>query len=85
MPIIEVQFGGELLSPIFPSTEDHGWKKTIERIELQWMTCRPAPDEVLDLLSCDCKHGCQPEKCSCLTNTEMHGFVWMRRLRECGH
>ena len=74
-------------NPIYPSIEDHGWKMTTERIEIQWMTCRPAPDQVLELLSCDCKRGCQPEKCSCLTNivTEMHGFVWMRRLRECGH
>ena len=56
-------------NPIYPSIEDHGWKMTTtKRIEIQWMTCRPAPVEVLDLLSCDCKHGCQPEKCSCLTN-----------------
>ena len=55
-------------NPIYPSIEDHGWKMTTERIKIQWMTCRPAPDQVLDLLSCDCKRGCQPEKCSCLTN-----------------
>ena len=55
-------------NPIYPSIENHGWKMTTERIEIQSMTCRPAPDEVLDLPSCYCKRGCQPEKCSCLTN-----------------
>ena len=40
----------------------------MEKIEIKWMTCRPAPDEVLDLFSCECKRGYQLEKCSCLVN-----------------
>ena len=53
---------------MYPSIEEHGWITTMEEIEIKWMTCRPAPDEVLDLLSCECKRGCQPDKCSCLVN-----------------
>ena len=55
-------------SLLYPSIEEHAWITTTEKIEMKWMTCRLAPNELLDLLSSDCKHGCQPEKCSCLAN-----------------
>ena len=70
MLITKHQFGGRALesSPIYPSIEKHGWITRTEKTEIKWMKCRPTPDEVLDLLSCECKRGSQPEKCSCLVN-----------------
>lgn len=30
------------------------------------MYCRPAPDEVLELVTCDCKKKCEEQTCICM-------------------
>ncbi|KAG1668544.1 hypothetical protein GQR58_017833 [Nymphon striatum] len=58
-------------NPVYPEIHDHGWYLENQAIKIRWMTCQPAPNEVLSLLSCSCKRTCQPTKCSCIDN-RMH-------------
>ena len=50
-----------------PSALDHGWKEASGQLRPLWMTCLPAPEAVLELLSCDCKKFCG-ESCPCKNN-----------------
>ena len=54
-------------NPEIPSPDVHGWYFD-ERGELaiRWMDCRPAPDEILELVSCDCKKKCIESSCICI-------------------
>ena len=45
-------------------TDQHGWCLNDNMIDIVWMTCNPAPDEVLELVSCSCKT-CN-EECPCI-------------------
>ncbi|KAG1650788.1 hypothetical protein GQR58_027743 [Nymphon striatum] len=58
-------------NPVYPEIHEHGWYLENQAIKIRWMTCQPAPNEVLSLLSCSCKRTCQPTKCSCIDN-RMH-------------
>ncbi|KAG1664859.1 hypothetical protein GQR58_019650 [Nymphon striatum] len=58
-------------NPVYPEIHDHGWYLENQAIKIRWMTCQPAPNEVLSLLSCSCKRTCQPTKFSCIDN-RMH-------------
>ncbi|KAG1654877.1 hypothetical protein GQR58_024815 [Nymphon striatum] len=58
-------------NPVYPEIHDHGWYLENQAIKIRWMTCQPAPNEVLSLRSCSCKRTCQPTKCSCIDN-RMH-------------
>ena len=58
-------------NPTYPEFHNHGWYFENEAIKIRWMTCQPAPNEVLSLLSCSCNRTCQPTKCSCIDN-RMH-------------
>jgi hypothetical protein len=54
-------------NPDIPSPDGHGWYFD-ERGELaiRWMDCRPAPVEILELVSCDCKKKCIESSCICI-------------------
>ena len=54
-------------NPEIPSPDGHGWYFD-ERgeLEIRWMDCRPAPDEILELVSCDCKKKCIESSCICI-------------------
>ncbi len=42
-------------SPHVPSPRDFGWKEATDGLEIVWMTKKPAPESILDLISCSCK------------------------------
>ena len=54
--------------PDVPSPHGHGWKvcSTSKLVEFVWLGTKPAPEEVLELLSCTCKRVCSVETCCCL-------------------
>lgn len=50
-------------------TDGHGWEVDVDgNLTIKWMTCLPAPDAVLTLLSCKCARTCHPARCSCILN-----------------
>ena len=54
--------------PDAPSPLGHGWKvcSTSKLVEFVWLGAKPAPEEVLELLSCPCKRVWSVETCCCL-------------------
>lgn len=55
--------------PSVPSPNDHGWSTNDEgQLEIQWMRGPPAPDAVLQFLSCKCVRSCKLPECPCLNN-----------------
>ena len=56
--------------PDVPRPQDgHGWY--IEeggQLDVQWITGTPAPQAILEFISCKCKKICQLPKCECLTS-----------------
>ena len=54
--------------PIVPSPDEHGWKITANSIEIQWMSGPPAPEAILEFLSCKCKRACKAPRCQCVNN-----------------
>eukprot|EP00795_Rhopilema_esculentum_P000994 gene994-10770_t len=58
-------------NPTYSEIHNHGWYYENQVIKIRWMSCQPAPQEVLSLLSCFCKRTCQPTICSCIDN-RMH-------------
>ena len=49
--------------PDIPSPHGHGWKvsSTSKLVEFVWLETKPAPDEVLEILSCTSKRVCSVE------------------------
>ena len=45
-----------------------GWKRGDDGLEIQWNSCNPAPDELIDLLSCSCSGDCKEDSCPCIRN-----------------
>ena len=52
--------------PIIPNPYDHGWILEDNELAVQWLGSKPAPDEVLSLISCVCKRTCKEKTCCCL-------------------
>ena len=52
--------------PDIPSLHGHGWSVNSSNLEFVWLGSRPAPEEVLQLLSCNCKYKCTVDTCCCL-------------------
>ena len=54
--------------PVIPSPHGHGWEvdNISNFVEFVWLGSKPAPEEVLELLSCTFKRACTVENCSCL-------------------
>ena len=53
-------------NPMIPSPNGHGWDVTDDVITIKWLGSKPAPEEVLELLSCLCKRKCKAEDCVCM-------------------
>ena len=52
--------------PVIPSPDGYGWEIKDGLMEIQWMLRKPAPDVVLDLVSCSCKKKrCVSANCAC--------------------
>lgn len=55
-----------------PSPIGHGWlvKETNEGDEkgIDWMEGLPAPQAVIEMISCDCKRICKEDQCPCIAN-----------------
>ena len=54
--------------PEIPSPAENGWKIVNEQLKINWNDLPPAPDAVLELLSCSCSKECANSKCSCFNN-----------------
>ena len=55
--------------PFVPSPMDCGWTLDEESdLAIVWIRGSPAPDAVLQLLSCKCVRSCKLPACSCLSN-----------------
>ena len=52
--------------PDIPSPNGHGWSVNSSNLEFVWLGLRPAPEEVLELLSCNYKYKCTIDTCCCL-------------------
>ena len=52
--------------PDIPSPQEHGWNIDNDVINFVWLDSKPAPEEVLELLSCSCKRVCSLQSCCCL-------------------
>lgn len=60
--------------PKIPPPERHGWLSSTDvdgtkALDIDWRDCSPAPDSVLELLSCSCSKVCVASSCICLINS----------------
>ena len=56
-------------NPIIPNPSDgHGWCEENGKLSIRWMSGSPAPDVILDFLSCNCNSICKLPSCQCLAN-----------------
>ena len=52
--------------PDIPSPIGYGWKENNDgQLSYLWMTCSPAPAEILKMIVCDCRSKCTPPSCPC--------------------
>ena len=52
-----------------PSASGHGWSIGNDNsITINWITQLPAPQQLLELVSCSCKRDCVATKCSCCSS-----------------
>lgn len=70
-----------LPNPDILSDNGFGWTVTDSSVGIRWMECAPAPDSILELMSCNCSRSCTPTCCSYIK----HGLPCtdMCRLRDC--
>ena len=54
--------------PVIPPPSNHGWiiDNDTDVISVRWLKTKPAPEEILDLLSCICKKCCKVDSCCCM-------------------
>ncbi len=53
-----------------PSFSQYGWSVDSDgNVLCNWMNLPPAPDSVLEFISCKCTKGCQNNRCSCVKAT----------------
>ena len=51
-----------------PSPDGHGWSIVDGKLSIVWILLPPAPDDVLQLVSCNCKKSaCKKGNCNCLS------------------
>ena len=53
--------------PSIPSPDGNGWKVQDGKLSIHWMDQSPAPNALLELISCGCKGVCAA-RCSCFKN-----------------
>ena len=64
-----------------PNPVGVGWERgTDDKLLIKWTLLLPTPEDILDLLSCDCQRECKIETCICLTNNlnctdACHSFI----------
>ena len=58
-----------MAKPLIPNPDGNGWQVNDGVIKVKWMSGAPAPDAILDFLSCNCKNACKSTKCSCMMNS----------------
>ena len=69
MPTMTIWRGSLQQHPHVPSPVEHGWAKNDDgQLIVEWMRGSPAPDAVLQLLSCKCSRGCKLSECQCMSN-----------------
>ena len=51
-----------------PSPVGHGWIYEGENLAIKWVSVRPSPDEILELMACTCPKKCITGKCCCIDN-----------------
>ena len=54
----------ETLSPY----EGYGRLLNNNELHIEWFTCKPAPEQCLDLISCSCQKKCLEGSCCCIDN-----------------
>jgi len=55
--------------PQVPSPVEHGWARNDGgQLTVEWMQGSPAPEAVLQLLSCNCSRRCKLPECQCMSN-----------------
>ena len=58
--------------PDIPSPVGHGWKLDTSggsgQLVIDWMDGQPAPQVVLDLLTCSCSRSCKLPSCECTSS-----------------
>lgn len=54
--------------PAIPSPVGFGWCSEDDKLVVDWMGGQPAPQAVLELLSCQCSRSCKLPSCSCIVN-----------------
>ena len=52
--------------PVVPSPCGYGWEIANDQLTMKWMTRKPAPDDLLVLVSCCCHTGCSSRRRSCV-------------------
>jgi hypothetical protein len=58
--------------PETPTPCGHGWTEDLEgNLSIRWMNGEPAPDVVLEFLSCKCPRVCKLPTCLCMSNGMM--------------
>lgn len=53
-------------APDIPSPHGHGWEVNDNNLKMKWLGSNPAPEEILEMLSCICKKACTIDSCCCL-------------------
>jgi len=56
------------VSPQVPSKVGSDWCMEGEDLTIEWGEGLPAPQAVMELLSCDCKKECVQDSCTCIQN-----------------
>ena len=54
--------------PDIPSPVGSGWCTKDGKLVIDWMGDQPAPQAVLEVLSCQCSRSCKLPSCSCVVN-----------------
>ncbi|KAJ8414129.1 hypothetical protein AAFF_G00067270 [Aldrovandia affinis] len=55
--------------PHVPSKVEHGWARNDDgQLTVEWMRGSPAPEAVLQLLSCNCSRRCKLPECQCMSS-----------------
>ena len=55
--------------PVFPDPKGFGWTMDDDgSLVIEWMRGSPAPEAVLQLMSCKCIRACKLPHCVCLVN-----------------
>ena len=54
---------------MLPGPDGYGWKLVDDELVIDWTDDKPAPDTVIEMMSCSCKKPCNLEnRCSCHEN-----------------